>query len=196
MRFITLLLLFTILLGCQSTEESNSIYFVSQSAQEDARRTQLPNGWALSPVGRSLPLGDLPLNMVVSANGNRMAVTNNGQSTHSLQWIDIENEIILDTKEIAAGWLGLAINKAGDQLYASCGEKNMVKVYSIENDQLSLRDSMVIGQAWPTDTISAAGIALNEQQNKLYVVTKRDSSLYTFDLSTKELIHRLDLGAS
>jgi hypothetical protein len=26
----------------------------------------LPNGWALSPAGESLPLGDLPLNMAIS----------------------------------------------------------------------------------------------------------------------------------
>ncbi len=31
-----------------------------------AKRVLLPNGWSLTPVGNSIPLGDLPLNLVVS----------------------------------------------------------------------------------------------------------------------------------
>ena len=33
---------------------------------------KLPNGWSLSPAGKSLPLGDLPLNMAVSASKKYM----------------------------------------------------------------------------------------------------------------------------
>ena len=33
---------------------------------ENLNRITLPNGWSLSPAGKSLPLGDLPLNMAVS----------------------------------------------------------------------------------------------------------------------------------
>jgi hypothetical protein len=40
------------------------IFIAAQNAEElFASRKTLPNGWSLSPVGRSLPLGDLPLNM-------------------------------------------------------------------------------------------------------------------------------------
>ena len=45
----------------------------------------LPNGWKLNPADRSLPLGDLPLNIQLSASGHLMAVTNNGESTQSIQ---------------------------------------------------------------------------------------------------------------
>ena len=30
------------------------------------KQVVLPNGWKLSPAGKSLPLGDLPLNIAVS----------------------------------------------------------------------------------------------------------------------------------
>ena len=30
------------------------------------KKVTLPNGWTLSPAGRSLPLGDLPLNIAIS----------------------------------------------------------------------------------------------------------------------------------
>src|SRR5450756_1669323 len=59
-------------------------------------RVMLPNGWSLSPAGHSLPLGDLPLNIVVSPSRRYVAVTNNGQSTQTLQLIDVVNERIID----------------------------------------------------------------------------------------------------
>ena len=79
----------------------------------------LPNGWSLSPAGRSLPLGDLPLNMAVSNSKKLMAVTNNGQSKQTLQLIDIATEKILDNIEIKKSWLGLHFSSDEKYLYAS-----------------------------------------------------------------------------
>ena len=76
------------------------------------KRVRLPNGWHLSPAGKSLPLGDLPLNLALSASKKYMAVTNNGQSVQSLQLIDTRTEKILEgTCKVrvhrGAGWLML-----------------------------------------------------------------------------------------
>src|ERR1700748_1083082 len=67
----------------------------------------LPNGWKLSPAGRALPLGDLPLNLQLSTSGRLLAVTNNGESTQSVQLIDPRNEKLLDTKVLSKSWYGL-----------------------------------------------------------------------------------------
>src|ERR1700749_2975795 len=64
----------------------------------------LPNGWKLSPAGTSLPLGDLPLNIQLSASGRLLAVTNNGQSTQSIQVINPKNEKLLGERVIAKSW--------------------------------------------------------------------------------------------
>ena len=66
--------------------------FVSASAQKMATPITLPNGWKLSPAGKSFGLGDLPLNMALSKSGKYLAVTNNGQSTQSIQLIDVKAE--------------------------------------------------------------------------------------------------------
>ena len=60
----------------------------------------LPNGWHLTPTGNSLPLGDLPLNLVVSPSKKYLAVTNNGQSVQSIQLIDAKKEKVLYTEVI------------------------------------------------------------------------------------------------
>ena len=64
----------------------------------------LSNGWTLSPAGRTLPAGDLPLNMAVSKSGRLLAVTNNGQSVQSIQLID-RTEKLLDRKIVAKSWV-------------------------------------------------------------------------------------------
>jgi len=83
---------------------------MSQETLQDleARRVRLPNGWMLTPVGASLPLGDLPLNIAVSRSRRYAAVTNNGQSVQTIQLFDVRADRQLDSVVIAKSWAGLA----------------------------------------------------------------------------------------
>ncbi len=61
----------------------------AQSLSEiESQRVTLSNGWKLTPVGQQLPLGDLPLNMMLSSSKKYLAVTNNGQSNQCVQLFD------------------------------------------------------------------------------------------------------------
>src|SRR3954463_7409020 len=88
------------------------------------QRTLLPNGWWLSPAGKSLPLGDLPLNIAVSSSKKYIAVTNNGQSTQSILLFDVQKEKRLDSIDIAKSWLGLKFSNDEKFLYAGGGNDN------------------------------------------------------------------------
>src|SRR6201995_590527 len=103
---------------------------------EKTGQVLLPNGWKLSPAGRSLQLGDLPLNIQLSASGKLLAVTNNGQSTQSIQLIDPKNEKLLDDKVIGKAWYGLAFSADEKKLYASGGNDNWILAYNIRNNKL------------------------------------------------------------
>ena len=152
----------------------------------------LPNGWKLSPAGRSLPLGDLPLNMAVSRSGKRIAVTNNGQSVQSIQLIDPAREKQLDVVEIPKSWYGLKFSPDEKFLYASGGNDNRILKYSIVKNKLILTDSILLGKKWP-EKISPAGIELDATGKTMFVVTKENNSLYVLDLASKKVIHQLDL---
>jgi YVTN family beta-propeller protein len=158
----------------------------------DAKRMLLPNGWSLSAAGKSMPLGDFPMNLVVSRSGKFMAVTNNGQGRQSLQLIDPATERILDDVEIPKSWLGLVFNREEDKLFASGGNDNRIVVYSITDGKLIKTDSIVLGRPWPVK-ISPAGIALDDESGKLFIATKEDSALYIADLASKKS-RRFPLG--
>ena len=166
----------------------------AQSLKEmESGRVTLPNGWKLTPAGKFLPLGDLPLNIALSPSGKLAAVTNNGQSDQTIQLIDVEKETVLDTIVIKKSWLGLAFTSDGKYLYASGGNDNIIIRYAIRDNKLSPVDTITIGKAWP-ERISIAGIALDDQGKKLYAVTKENNSLYVMNTLTGKLLGQYPLG--
>ncbi len=168
--------------------------FLLAAVSHAQQTVTLPNGWQLSPAGKSLPLGDLPLNIAVSKSKKLMAVTNNGQSTQTLQLIDVQTEKILDNIEIAKSWLGLQFSSDEKYLYTSGGNDNWILQYAIVKNKLQLKDSISLGAKWP-NKISPAGIAIDDAKHLLYVVTKDNNSLYLISLTTKKITQQIKLPA-
>jgi len=168
--------------------------FAQLATELDKNRVLLPNGWSLSPVGKNIPLGDLPLNLAVSHNKKLMATTNNGQGDHSIDLIDVEKGIRVDSIAIAKAWYGLVFSNDDQFLYASGGHDNRVNKYAVNQTKLKLVDSFFLGKAWPTQ-IGTAGLDVDDiVHQKMYVVTKEANSLYVIDLISKEIIQKLNLG--
>ncbi len=154
----------------------------------------LPNGWKLSPAGRSLPLGDLPLNLQLSKSGKLLAVTNNGQSTQSIQLIDPQKEKILDEKETGISWYGLAFSNDEKHLYASGGNDNCILDFAVKNSKLKTPDTIALGLPWPKNKICPTGIAVTKDNSRIYTVTKEDSSIYVIDLASRKTLKKIQLA--
>ncbi len=167
--------------------------FSAKAQQLPGKKTLLPNGWSLTPAGKSLQLGDLPLNIAVSRTGKFLAVTNNGESTQSIELIDGFHDRMLDSVGIDKSWLGLKFSADENYLYASGGNDNCIWKYAIENSKLVLTDSIKLGKKWPYK-ISPAGFDIDDAKQKLYVVTKESGDLYIADLLSKK-IDSIYLGA-
>ena len=151
------------------------------------KKVLLPNGWTLSPAGRSLPLGDFPLNIAVSRSKKLMAVTNNGQSVQSLQLINPATEKVLDNVVVDKSWYGLKFSADEKYLYASGGNDNWILQYAVSNNKLLLKDSIKLGDKWP-NKISPAGIEIDDAAQRLYVVTKDNNSLYGITYQQKNYL--------
>ncbi|WP_207423171.1 bifunctional YncE family protein/alkaline phosphatase family protein [Desertivirga brevis] len=157
-----------------------------------AGKVLLPNGWSLSPAGRSLPLGDLPLNTALSSNKKYLAVTNNGQGDQSILLIDPKSEKRLDSVSIKKAWYGLKFNEKSDQLYVSGGNDNIILSYPITAGKFGKADTIRLGKAWP-NKISPAGLDVDTKSARLYTVTKEDSCLYVIDLNIKKRVNKIKL---
>ena len=172
-----------------------SLFFVSiVQAQTLPPQLQLPNGWKISPVGRSFQLGDLPLNIAVSKTSKYAAVTNNGQSTQSIQLIDVKSEKVLDQVEIEKSWYGITFTSDEKNIYVSGGHDNRILKYEIVDQKLKRVDSFQLDRPWPVK-VGPAGLALDEASNTMYVVTREDKMLYVVDLLSKKVIQTYGLDA-
>lgn len=154
----------------------------------------LPNGWSLSPAGRSLALGDLPLNMAVSHSKRFLAVTNNGQGDHTLQLINLSTEKESDKLKIKSGWLGLCFSGDDRYLYVGAGNENRILRYSVKEGKLKYKDDISLGKKWP-NKISPAGMDIDDVRQLLYVVTKDNNSLYVVSLKDKSILQQVALPA-
>lgn len=167
-------------------------------ATVEHNRVRLPNGWSLTPVGKSLPLGDLPLNIAVSKSHHYAAVTNNGQSVQTIQLLDARTDRELDKVLVSRAWGGLVFSADERSLYASGGDDNWIIRYAITNDKLVATDTIKLGEPWGKKSSSApvspTGLALDDKRGVLYVVTKLDNSLYLIDLKTKTILRQVKLG--
>lgn len=161
----------------------------------DFERVLLPNGWSLTPIGKSLPLGDLPLNMAVSPSGKYLAVTNNGYSRQFIQLFDVKKEKQLAEITIPKAWVGLAFSRNGHRLYASGGNDNRIREYAIRKNHLIQTDSIVLGKPWPENKMGVTGIALDDKGSRLYAVTKENNSLYVCNTKTNQVVDHIRLSA-
>lgn len=189
-NFAIVVVVLSLIIGCK-----NQKFIVNNSSTVEKlglKRVKLSNGWSLTPIGKSLKLQDLPLNLVVSPTKKYLAVTNNGQSSQSITLIDAATETILDDEIIEKAWLGLAFSPDEKYIYASAGNDAKINIYKIENNQLQKDGEIVLDKPWPVK-VSPAGLCATEKH--IFVVAKDNNTLYQLDISSKSILKKIPLAS-
>lgn len=191
-KLLGLLFILAILAGGCAEPEKSQADLDALAESLSTRKVMLPNGWAVSPAGKNVAVGDLPMNLIYSKTQKLFAITNNGQSDQSIMLANQEG-FVLDTFEMDRSWYGLAFHPEKPVLFASGGNNNTIFQFDVTGGKLVLVDSVVLGKPWPDERISPTGITLDSERNILYITTKEDSSLYIADLNQKKN-QRIKLG--
>src|SRR5271166_2054155 len=66
----------------------------------------LPNGWRLTPVGKSIPTADMVLNAVASPDGAAVIAMQAGYNPHGLVVIDTKTEEAVQRIPLKSAWYG------------------------------------------------------------------------------------------
>ncbi|MCF6331837.1 MAG: bifunctional YncE family protein/alkaline phosphatase family protein [Draconibacterium sp.] len=188
MRFhstLWLILLAQFLLSCSGGKKYQSPQVISDG------KYLLPNGWKLSPAGREINLGGLPLNIVLVPNTHYAVVTSNGYTDHFLALVDLNAEQIVDRHIIKQGWIGLAVSNDGERVYASAGGKDRILVFNVKNKRLDLtREISLPNGMYPS------GLSLGSDNRYLYVVGNHNNKLLQINLSTNQIISSWEVGTT
>lgn len=181
----TTAILATMLLACQSNDGD----LVSKA-------NWLPTGVYLDPAGPTFEVGPMPLNMVVSPEGDQVILLLSGWREQGLQVIKPQTREIIQTIPQKSAFLGLALAPDGKTLYASGGNQDVVYRYQWTDGKASLLDSLALAEKDPKSkgTRYPAGLALSKDSSRLYVAENLADSLAVVDVSSYDIVQRLPAG--
>ncbi len=155
--------------------------------------TLLPNGWRISPAGRHVMVGDLPLAMLTSPDGKWALISNNGYAKPSLTIVDLSTLSVMDKTEVADAWLGLAWHPDHERVFASGGGDATVREFRWTPGKLKLARTFTVGKSIKEGFLG--GIAVAPDGGRLYVVDVLGKRLAAIDLGSGEVATRVDLAA-
>jgi YVTN family beta-propeller protein len=180
-----------------------------QLGAQGAGVTLLPNGWMLAPAGRHIPIGDLPLGMVLSQDGRRLVVTNNGLARPTLTVVDVDRLVVTQRLPLDHAWLGLAWHPDGTRLYSSGAAQNSVVEVQYAKGVLSKPQVIPIAQASerpgpgtnrpaPIDPDKQAfigGVAVTPDGSRVFAVQVLGLALSAIDANTRAVTRTIPLPA-
>ncbi len=155
--------------------------------------TLLPNGWKLTPIGRHVEIGELPLNMIITSDEKYALTSNSGLGENSISVVDLKAGKEVQRKVINNTWRGLDFNSNQSKLYVSGGNNNSIYIYNFNKGKLSLADSIVLGSRYPKDNISITGLTFVKQKNYVLAVTKENNMLYVCDAASNCIIKEIPM---
>lgn len=155
--------------------------------------TLLPNGWKLSPAGRQIPIGELPLKLLITEDEHYAFTCNSGMGENSLSLIDLQKEKEIQRLVVDKTWRGLAYDGQKKQLYVSGGNDDFVLVFSFQNERLVPADTIFLKAKDEKKSLSVTGLALNARKKQLYAVTRESNLFIALDLPSKRIIKKLSL---
>jgi DNA-binding beta-propeller fold protein YncE len=159
----------------------------------DDGTTLLANGWRVSPTGKHLVVGTLPLNIVVTPDRRYAIVTTNGLQKPALHVIDIANWSIKNTYALDNAWYGLAFSVDGSKLYVGGGAQNNVQEFAYADGTLTKARTFALPGA--TGDTFAGGIAMSRDGRTLYVTRVFAMTLSAIDLPSGAVIKTVQLDA-
>jgi len=147
--------------------------------------TLLPSGWRIRPAGKSVPVGTLPLGLVILSDGSAM-VTYNGHGENGLARIDPVRAQVVWRAPLSAAWLGLA--RAGrdwrDTVWASGGSTNRVYRFTWQGGATWTADSVALADSGAK--VFPAGVTLLPRLGWVAVVGNLSDSVYFVDAASLE----------
>lgn len=157
--------------------------------------TRLVNGWRVKPAGTQIPLDTMPMASVASPDGKYLIVLCGGYNPPSL--IVLEEGTLKELARVAVpdGWLGLAINRAGDRVYVGGGSEGAVFEFAFAKGALTLsRRIDLVEPARRTPEDFVGDVALSPDGRRLYAARLFRNGIDVIDLGAGKVEDRFGTG--
>lgn len=164
------------------------------SSQTTQRFTSpLPTGVRLDPAGEGVDLGSLPLNLVMTPEGDKAVVVLSGWREQGIQIVDLKTRQVTQTLLQDGAFYGVAFSPDGRQLYVSGGNTDALFVYAWRNGTATLQSKFVLEKAKAADGTGMsfpAGIAVSPNGRFIYIAENVGDRLVVVNAATGEVAQR------
>jgi DNA-binding beta-propeller fold protein YncE len=172
---------------------------VRTPGRESREVTLLPNGWRISPAGKHLTVGDLPLAMLESSDGRYLIVSSNGWMKPTLSVVDTRHHYVVSKLVLDHAWLGLAWSRDGRRVYSSGAGDNSVREYRFEKTRRFGTGMLVPDRTFvltrPEKESFVGGLSVTPDGNRLFAVHVLGELLSAVDLRSGRVLKTLPLPA-
>ncbi len=155
--------------------------------------TLLPNGWRLTPAGRHVRVGDLPLKMALTPDRKYALVATNGYNDQGLALLDVETGRVTAQVSLWQTYSGLDVMATGPTtaaVFLSGARSGKVFVFRYGLGRLALEDALSMPDF---DAVSGflTGLALVPSRNLLLVLNSGQDTLLYYNLKSRAVTRRV-----
>jgi DNA-binding beta-propeller fold protein YncE len=161
--------------------------------RQESGDTLLPNGWRIAPAGRHLTVGDMPLAMAESPDGETLVVSNNGYTKPTLTVVDLRNLYVRENAAVDDAWLGLVWHPDGQRLYSSGGGASAV--HELRLTEGKLKPGAVFALKKPAESSFVGGLSISPDGKRLFAVHVLGQLLTAVDLEAGQAGKSVELPA-
>jgi YVTN family beta-propeller protein len=161
------------------------------------------NNWTLSPAGTQEPLGDLPVNAVLSPDGRHLLVVNSGAGVQSIEIVNVSDGSVLQTIAYDpphSVFVGAVYSPDGSRAFVSGGGENVIHAFSVAADG-TLSPTGDIAEptvAAPFNTFSSSsyptGLSISRDGKTLFVGNSNANNMAIVDLASKTVMAAVPVG--
>ncbi|HEY8133507.1 MAG TPA: alkaline phosphatase family protein [Thermoanaerobaculia bacterium] len=177
MRFVRLVLLLTL------------------AASLSAEERRLATGAMLDPIAPPKTVGNFPLAIVASPDGNQLVLLLCGWRQQGIQVIDRASGAVLQTVEQTAAFSGLIFSADGKTLYASGGNDDAIYVYRWEGGRATADGTIPLNAPKKDPKASGvyypAGLAASPDGRFLYAAENLGDSVAVIDVAARAVVQRV-----
>jgi YVTN family beta-propeller protein len=175
------------------------VAFVARGQDPAARKPavlpdehRLFNGWGVTPAGEHIPMGDLPLKLLVAPDGKRLAAVNGGFGPHGVTLIDPAGKRVTQFLPVTEAWNGLAFSRDGRRIFVAAGEEGAVHVFHYA-DGTATPDRVVKPDPKSRGNF-LAGLTVHPTTGTVYVCNEGRHEVWALDGETLELRAKVAVG--
>jgi YVTN family beta-propeller protein len=163
----------------------------------------LPNGWRITPLGKSISTEDLVLDTLVSRDGRSVIAVHAGYNPHGLMVVDTKTEDAVQRIPLETAWHGLAWSPDGKKLYVSGGNatgkrthyRAPIHIFDYAAGRLSEKPTGKLEETIDMTELYWAGMVHHPKKNLLFAANMgtgaKPGSVVVFDTSNGKLLQRI-----